>query len=429
MHKILLGFGGILLFSPLTVNANGNNDVQTLLLIQSDTTNGSTTFTDSSLEGGNTITSAGDVQHSTSESVFGASSIAFDGTGDYLTVSDPRLGFADGDFTIDLWAKIDGTGQQRLISFNDDQSTLVLGTNDTGNGKIALWGKDGWPGKVVGTTTIEDGVWHHIALVRNGDNVRIFVNGVLDMNFHLSTNFSFGGDRITFGHMYNSSDGYLLNGYLDEIRVSNIPRWPGTYFTPELASYGIPESDLPTGGTFSIQNNATSTNSVDVALTITCPNDATTPVFVAYGNATDPTNWTECTDSLPHQLTAGEGSKTAYVRFKDSLNNTTTSISDSITFANITSSLWNTTLNLISSSLGFSISDTNNIDRLNVDFEGNVGIGTATPAAKLDVNGEIKLANSGLNCNGSTEGILHYNSADKRIEYCDTSQWQSILLQ
>jgi hypothetical protein len=38
--------------------------------------------------------------------------------------------------------------------------------------------------------------------------------------------------------------------------------------------------------------------------------------------------------------------------------------------------------------------ETNNTDRMRIDSSGNVGIGTASPGSKLDVNGEIRIGNT-----------------------------------
>lgn len=65
---------------------NGN-DSETKLLIHSDTTSGSTTFSDSS-DSIHTITLNGDVVHSGNTSKFGDTSMYFDGSGDYLSVPD-----------------------------------------------------------------------------------------------------------------------------------------------------------------------------------------------------------------------------------------------------------------------------------------------------------------------------------------------------
>ncbi len=54
--------------------------------------------------------------------------------------------------------------------------------------------------------------------------------------------------------------------------------------------------------------------------------------------------------------------------------------------------------------------------------DGSVGIGTDSPAAKLDVEGGIKIGNTNL-CNASRAGTLRYNSGE--MQYCDGSQWKS----
>lgn len=76
-------------------------DANTSLLIHSDTTDGVTTFTDSSLSLQN-IATAGNVHHETDQSKFGDTSVYFDGTGDYLIIDDSEKNqISTG--TIDFW--------------------------------------------------------------------------------------------------------------------------------------------------------------------------------------------------------------------------------------------------------------------------------------------------------------------------------------
>ncbi len=56
---------------------------------------------------------------------------------------------------------------------------------------------------------------------------------------------------------------------------------------------------------------------------------------------------------------------------------------------------------------------------------GNVGIGTATPATKLEVNGEVKIGNSATACSGANEGAQRYNSSSKIMEFCNGTSWIS----
>ena len=53
-----------------------------------------------------------------------------------------------------------------------------------------------------------------------------------------------------------------------------------------------------------------------------------------------------------------------------------------------------------------------------------VGIGTNTPAVKLDVNGGIRPGNQ-TTCDSASAGALRYNSTSKSIELCNGSLWTS----
>lgn len=55
---------------------------------------------------------------------------------------------------------------------------------------------------------------------------------------------------------------------------------------------------------------------------------------------------------------------------------------------------------------------------------GNVGIGMVSAVAKLDVAGEVKVADTGLACNASTAGAMRYNSG--AMQYCNGSVWVAI---
>lgn len=53
-----------------------------------------------------------------------------------------------------------------------------------------------------------------------------------------------------------------------------------------------------------------------------------------------------------------------------------------------------------------------------------VGIGgVTTPAAKLDVAGEIKFGNTSSTCNTANEGQQRYNSSTKVMEFCNATAW------
>jgi hypothetical protein len=66
---------------------------------------------------------------------------------------------------------------------------------------------------------------------------------------------------------------------------------------------------------------------------------------------------------------------------------------------------------------------TNNLYQMTVDSTGNVGIGTTSPAVKLDVAGGVRLGDV-TTCDGSNEGTLRYNSGE--VQYCDGTSWKTL---
>ena len=83
------------------------------------------------------------------------------------------------------------------------------------------------------------GVWYHIAVVRNGINFYIFVNGVsqsLTVNTPIGTNDVGNVDSTLYvGGLAPSS--FYFNAWIDELRISKgIARWT-TNFTPPSAPY------------------------------------------------------------------------------------------------------------------------------------------------------------------------------------------------
>lgn len=55
-----------------------------------------------------------------------------------------------------------------------------------------------------------------------------------------------------------------------------------------------------------------------------------------------------------------------------------------------------------------------------------VGVGTYTPQAKLDINGDIRVGGTTVSCSTANEGAIRYESSLKKFQGCDGSNWVSL---
>jgi hypothetical protein len=210
------------------------------LLLHCNGTDGSQTFID---EIGKTVTAIGNAQIDTAQSKFGGASGLFDGAGDYLSIPDSDdWNFGSGDFTIDLWVRFNSVaGTQMLVG------QLAEGGID--NSWFLYWTtpeyiKFGYSTDGINITTVTRGwaavvnTWYHIAVVRNGDNLYFFVDGIqAGTTYNMSGAVIYNSSRILEIGTQNSGVNDPFNGWLDEVRISKgIARWT-TNFTPPTSEY------------------------------------------------------------------------------------------------------------------------------------------------------------------------------------------------
>ncbi|MCG8637551.1 MAG: cohesin domain-containing protein [Desulfobacterales bacterium] len=224
-----------LLFSGL---AQAGPDSYTKLLIHSNATEGSQSFTDSS-DKSHIITANGQVSHSENEKVFGTTSIYFDGASDFLELSnDEDWHFGTQDFTIDFWyhpLKYDDLNEMLFEFGHRDVFQIYRARSGLRGGMIEA--------RINGTIHTSSykpdhiGTWKHFAFVRSGNSAHLFVNGEKLNTFTLSNNESIMPSDLKIGLDDNGNSSFY--GYLDEFRVSKgIARWTENFDPPTLQYAG-----------------------------------------------------------------------------------------------------------------------------------------------------------------------------------------------
>jgi hypothetical protein len=187
-------------------------------------------------------------QVDTAQSYFGGASAYFDGTSDYLAVEhDPALKFGTGNFTIECWYRpIARTNNFAVLLSNTDNfvaGNIQISDRHNANStkfSVYIYNNNSGDTSLVSTTSVANGTWYHLALVRNGTNIRLYVNGTSEASITVASDFVADNSANTTGYQIGAyADGDAatsINGHIDEVRVSNTARYTAT-FTPSTTPF------------------------------------------------------------------------------------------------------------------------------------------------------------------------------------------------
>ncbi|RJP61959.1 MAG: hypothetical protein C4541_00805, partial [Candidatus Auribacter fodinae] len=210
-----------------------NEDV---LWVRSEATDGSEDFEDVSNSAHDPVTGHNGIAHAAP--VGSDSAIYFDGINQYLSIADSTdWDLGTGDFTVDCWVNF----SSEPVDLTGLLSSLVDGSHngyrfEVRNGNIR------WQSRTAsGWYTIDTGVspgtdtWYHLAAVRSGGTLTIYVNGENKGYLTSLAGVSFDSDNgLVIGRIATGTDDFYLHGHMDEVRVNKgTARWDAA-FTPPL---------------------------------------------------------------------------------------------------------------------------------------------------------------------------------------------------
>jgi hypothetical protein len=216
-----------------------------VLLVHFDGVDAATATTDVK---GHALTFAGNAQLDTAEKKFGTASYLGDGTGDYLSTPDSDDWYLPGEFTIEAWVKPNFSGIKTgyiiahgtFVNPNFDWALRYTYTNATTKRFVFEFYPTGSSASVKSADTggldIDQGVFHHVAAVRNASNeFRIYLDGVdvtVGVQSDASTTNTTGSLHI--GTLIAGSQSYV--GWIDEVRITKgVCRYTGNFTPPTEA--------------------------------------------------------------------------------------------------------------------------------------------------------------------------------------------------
>jgi len=222
-----------------------------------------TTAVDES-DNNHTTTFVGNAQIDTAQSKFGGSALLLDGTGDYVTIPDGAgAEFGSGDFTLECFVRFNGdpgaasmdfithwatTGNERGWLFRLSNNDLQLAYSTTGTDVF-----------VIGETwNPADATWYHVAVVRLGTKIKLFVDGTQlgAGDTDISTvSFNDSAELVWMGASENAGPSEFLNGWLEEVRIhKGHARYVGNFTAPTTEfffhrHFFLTDFNGPDGGT------------------------------------------------------------------------------------------------------------------------------------------------------------------------------------
>jgi hypothetical protein len=164
--------------------------------------------------------------------------LAFDGTGDYLNaLANPVFAFGSGDFTIESWLYITATkspGHGIFDTRNSGPSStgIAVSINGSNSPLIYIGGTI-----LTSSTSLSLNTWTHVAFVRSSGTITVYIDGVASGSVSNSTNLTDTTPTVgTVVDYRNTGSTYMLQGYIDDLRITKgLARYTSAFTPPEAA--------------------------------------------------------------------------------------------------------------------------------------------------------------------------------------------------
>jgi hypothetical protein len=189
----------------------------------------------------NNLETVGNAQISTAQSKFGGASMAFDGTGDYLTIPfSQNFAFGSGDFTIEFWVYFNTvSARQTIVSLTNsagNNSPWYIELNSSYKLRFLIQTSGGQIYVDSGSTPTVS-TWTHVACVRSGSTAYLFVNGVSQGTMSPSTNALVSQTTPVYVGVQADLSSFPLNAYIDDLRITKGYARYTTSFTPQRSQW------------------------------------------------------------------------------------------------------------------------------------------------------------------------------------------------
>lgn len=197
----------------------------------------------------NTIIETVNTTISTAQNKYGSGTIAFNGTNAYAKLITPFASGANygpnliqtrGDFTIEAWVNPTNISAIKTIFYinggTGSYASVRLDHNASGLlNFLVSFNNASWSINLTTTAiTLPSNTWTHLAVVRAGPSMTVYLNGVsiLASTTITMANTLYVGLVSVLGAALSTNYTQFFNGYMSDFRVTNYARYLGTFTPP-----------------------------------------------------------------------------------------------------------------------------------------------------------------------------------------------------
>jgi hypothetical protein len=194
----------------------------------------------------NNMITNGSAAVSTTQSKFGGSSIAFNGSTSYVNIPSNQLFDLGTVYTIEFWMYPNSLGSGGILHRGFYQTGIDTWTSPiafsiriiSSTLRCYFWGTTVSNEQYIDASPAPSiGAWNHVAMVRNGTTGAVYINGVSAGTITGLNTPSASSRDLRIGLWDFSAGNFYYDGYLDDIRITRGVARYTTNFTPPVSAF------------------------------------------------------------------------------------------------------------------------------------------------------------------------------------------------
>jgi len=153
-------------------------------------------------------------------------SLSLNGANQYLTAPNSTSLNITGAITVEAWIKLNSIGAYQIVLSREAFQQPATGggyrltISMSGKVQLDLFQSHNTYVTLIGATTATAGVWHHVAGVFDGSQMRVYLDGGLDGSASTTSGPASGTGAFYIGRHSYAASPFHFGGLIDEVRVS-----------------------------------------------------------------------------------------------------------------------------------------------------------------------------------------------------------------